>query len=227
MPLTEKGKEILSEMEKPPSEGGYGEKKGEQVFYASKNKGTISGVDGGSETYNEEKMHEAARSHEVQSHDYTPVGGGSITLAEINRQGNEFWAGQHGNVGSAEGSASTLPSEGKSNPVPVYKGMQDAADEVSPTQSDPPDSRSDNLLSKEHGGMDDGSLVEWAKEEEVEKEHGKDAQFEVTREFTGGVLKGLSHTAKTNVEMKQGTEVKKPIGGGPYKITKVKKVGDN
>lgn len=40
MPLTEKGREILANMEKQ-----YGETKGKSVFYASKNKGTISGVD--------------------------------------------------------------------------------------------------------------------------------------------------------------------------------------
>jgi hypothetical protein len=40
MPLTEKGHEIEANMKKQ-----YGEKKGEQVFYASKNAGTISGVD--------------------------------------------------------------------------------------------------------------------------------------------------------------------------------------
>ncbi len=40
MPLTEKGSEILHAMEKE-----YGTDKGKQVFYASKNKGTISGVD--------------------------------------------------------------------------------------------------------------------------------------------------------------------------------------
>jgi hypothetical protein len=40
MPLTEKGSKIESEMKKE-----YGPKKGEQVFYASRNKGTISGVD--------------------------------------------------------------------------------------------------------------------------------------------------------------------------------------
>lgn len=40
MPLTEKGKEILANMEKQ-----YGETKGKSLFYASKNKGTISGVD--------------------------------------------------------------------------------------------------------------------------------------------------------------------------------------
>ncbi len=40
MPLTSKGKEIMGAME-----GEYGDKKGKQVFYASKNKGTISGVE--------------------------------------------------------------------------------------------------------------------------------------------------------------------------------------
>lgn len=40
MPLTEKGQEIMSNMKEQ-----YGEKKGESVFYASKNAGTISGVD--------------------------------------------------------------------------------------------------------------------------------------------------------------------------------------
>lgn len=41
MPLTSKGKKIEHAMEKE-----YGAKKGEQVFYASKNKGTIKGVEG-------------------------------------------------------------------------------------------------------------------------------------------------------------------------------------
>ena len=40
MPLTEKGKKIMKAMKKQ-----YGKKKGETVFYASKNKGKIKGVD--------------------------------------------------------------------------------------------------------------------------------------------------------------------------------------
>jgi hypothetical protein len=39
MPLTPKGEEIKKNMEKE-----YGPKKGEEVFYASANKGTITGV---------------------------------------------------------------------------------------------------------------------------------------------------------------------------------------
>lgn len=40
MPLTKKGKKIKAAMSKE-----YGAKKGESVFYASKNKGTIKGVE--------------------------------------------------------------------------------------------------------------------------------------------------------------------------------------
>jgi hypothetical protein len=40
MPLTEKGEKIKAAMVSK-----YGSEKGEEVFYASKNKGTISGVD--------------------------------------------------------------------------------------------------------------------------------------------------------------------------------------
>jgi len=40
MPMTQKGSKIMSAMKKK-----YGKKKGEEVFYASKQKGVISGVD--------------------------------------------------------------------------------------------------------------------------------------------------------------------------------------
>lgn len=42
MPLTKKGEKIKSEMQKE-----YGDKKGEQVFYASANKGKVKGVEKG------------------------------------------------------------------------------------------------------------------------------------------------------------------------------------
>lgn len=44
MPLTQKGHEIMASMKKE-----YGEEAGERVFYASKQAGTISGVDAGME----------------------------------------------------------------------------------------------------------------------------------------------------------------------------------
>ena len=47
MPLSKKGKKIKSAMMKPESQGGYGPKKGKAVFYASKAKGTIKGVEKG------------------------------------------------------------------------------------------------------------------------------------------------------------------------------------
>jgi len=40
MPLTKKGRKIMNAMKDE-----YGPKKGERVFYASRNKGRISGVD--------------------------------------------------------------------------------------------------------------------------------------------------------------------------------------
>ena len=40
MPLNKKGKEIMKSMKKQ-----YGKKRGETVFYDSKNKGTIKGVE--------------------------------------------------------------------------------------------------------------------------------------------------------------------------------------
>jgi len=41
MPLTEKGKKIMRAMKKK-----YGKKEAKRVFYASENKGTITGVHG-------------------------------------------------------------------------------------------------------------------------------------------------------------------------------------
>ena len=40
MPLTDKGKKIKKAMKKQ-----YGKKKGEKIFYASANKGTITGIE--------------------------------------------------------------------------------------------------------------------------------------------------------------------------------------
>jgi hypothetical protein len=40
MPMTEKGSKIMAAMKQK-----YGKKKGKEVFYASKNKGVISGVE--------------------------------------------------------------------------------------------------------------------------------------------------------------------------------------
>lgn len=46
MPLTSKGKKIMGAMRKQ-----YGSEKGKEVFYASKNKGKISGVDEHMDSY--------------------------------------------------------------------------------------------------------------------------------------------------------------------------------
>lgn len=46
MPITSKGKKIMKNMVKE-----YGTKKGKQVFYASRNKGIIKGVDKSGKRY--------------------------------------------------------------------------------------------------------------------------------------------------------------------------------
>jgi len=46
MPMTEKGKKIMKSMKKQ-----YGKKKGEKIFYASKNKGVIKGVEKGKKAW--------------------------------------------------------------------------------------------------------------------------------------------------------------------------------
>lgn len=42
--------------------------------------------------------------------------------------------------------------------------------------------------------------------------------FEITKQFIGGALEGLTITEKTNREWKVGKKVLKPCGGSPYKI---------
>lgn len=67
MPLTEKGEEILHNMENE-----YGKEKGESVFYASANKGTISGVHPGDA-------------------EYKSVLPSTVSPADINEQNRRFW----------------------------------------------------------------------------------------------------------------------------------------
>jgi hypothetical protein len=73
----------------------------------------------------------------------------AMTAAEVNKANEKLW----GNIGPAP----SAPESGGSS-VPVYKGA--GADEVDPTQSDPSDERSNNLLDREDGGMDSSEFAE-------------------------------------------------------------------
>jgi hypothetical protein len=97
----------------------------------------------------------------------------AMTAAEVNKKNEKYWGGEDGNMGPAASEASA-PMLAGTKVVPVWHGH---TDEVSPTQSDPPDRRSDNLLERGHGGIpgtegthDD--LVEGSEAMEV-KEHGE------------------------------------------------------
>ena len=47
-------------------------------------------------------------------------------------------------------------------------------------------------------------------------------KYQITRLFTGGLLKGIEYTEVTSVFLPKGFSCEKPCGGGsPYKIIKV------
>lgn len=54
--------------------------------------------------------------------------------------------------------------------------------------------------------------------------------YEVTREFIGGILEGLTHTSvqrhSEGLQPKEGAEVANPIGGSPYRVLSVKEVAN-
>jgi len=80
-PLTKKGEKILAAMKKV-----YGEEKGEQIFYASKNKGTISGVD--------KKMKDAKGDISYYKHfNITETGMGDF-LAQLEPSMTTFYVGK-------------------------------------------------------------------------------------------------------------------------------------
>ena len=64
MPITRKGEVIKKAMEKE-----YGSKKGESVFYASKNKGVIKGVEGKSKAI-KHKLHEKKESKREEKEEH-------------------------------------------------------------------------------------------------------------------------------------------------------------
>ena len=46
--------------------------------------------------------------------------------------------------------------------------------------------------------------------------------YEVTKKFTGGALKGQTHTEITSVVFTVGQVVSRPIGGSPYRVIRVR-----
>ncbi len=76
----------------------------------------------------------------------------AMTHAELNKKNEEYWhnVGPAASEAEAPMLAGTKVAASDVRKIPVWRGMMD---EVQPTQSDPPDSRSDNLLSRGHGGI--------------------------------------------------------------------------
>lgn len=84
MPLTEKGHEIMAAMKKE-----YGESKGEEVFYASRNAGTITGVD-------------------RSAYDFGPVDM-DLTLADLNRMNSRSFARPGAQMGTFSPNKEQMP----------------------------------------------------------------------------------------------------------------------
>ena len=84
MPLTKKGKKIMSSMKSQ-----YGEDKGESVFYASRNKGTIEGVD-------KQKYHNFDGTHGKHTGDAENMGMFGPDESSVLRQNAPFRDLQHG-----------------------------------------------------------------------------------------------------------------------------------
>ena len=112
MPLTEKGSTIKKAMEEE-----YGPEKGEKVFYASANKGTIEGVHDDDEgarkgalkrayhkvggTRDEEPM-PSEISNLMDARDqpaYKQACPAEISLSAINKKNREYWASEWGKKG--------------------------------------------------------------------------------------------------------------------------------
>lgn len=86
MPLTSKGSEIMENMKKE-----YGPAKGEEVFYASKNAGKISGVD---------NAIPAGPTPVVDAQEYGPDSAtslpASVSLREMNEANERYWVQKGG-----------------------------------------------------------------------------------------------------------------------------------
>src|SRR5208282_2315602 len=101
MPLTEKGEKIEGNMENE-----YGAKKGESVFYASKNAGTIKGVDEGEEMPGMDPgemaadpgsspMGDARDAEPELMGEFKVAGPPGLTLAQINADADALWKRQY------------------------------------------------------------------------------------------------------------------------------------
>src|SRR5580698_3896384 len=112
----------------------------------------------------------------------------AMTQKEVNERNERFWNGVDGNLGPAASEASAPTLAGTK--VAVYNPH--AHDEVSPTQSDPPDTRSDNLL--------EGPGAEMTKDDLVE---GSEA-METGEHQTDGVVSGYKAGRAAGEELTEG-----------------------
>ena len=135
----------------------------------------LHGVDDGEEvTLNSHMKEQAQKKGAIMSHDAPEmIATTAMTAAEVNEKNKQYWQGEKGNVSSEAKEASPALAQS----VPVYNPH--AVDAVTPTQSWPPDTRSDNLLVRAPEppgiihpmfvlhGVDDGAVGAYAAGKEI------------------------------------------------------------
>lgn len=92
MPLTAKGQEIMAAMKKE-----YGEKKGEEVFYAAKNAGKISGVDSVRDDASESEKSQAFKEGKAAHTQNKPLSACPYKDEELARMWRLGWKGNEEN----------------------------------------------------------------------------------------------------------------------------------
>jgi hypothetical protein len=148
------------------------------------------------------KAAEAEKSFARDEGGYQPVT--AMTHADINKKNEQYW----GNIGPASSPEAAPELAGtRVAPVKVYGGTED---EVSPTQSDPGDRRSDNLLStgaEEMSDSCDSTLAQRAARKESNKNKISQQLGPTTR---GMLAEGIKGKGGMSLHGKEGRkEIKK------------------
>lgn len=155
-------------------------------------------------TFNQAKSEEAQRKGAIVGHDNDYHTTTAMTAAEVNKNNEKLW----GNIGPA--SAPEAARDARS--IPVYRGMM-AADEVSPTQSAPPDARGDNLLGETAVAGDsyeERSKAAWEKGLNVKLPSAEEA-----KKIHEEAMKKLPKQSKAKDDLSEGEEARDvPQGDG-------------
>jgi hypothetical protein len=129
MPLTSKGAEIKSAMENQ-----YGKEKGEQVFYASKNAGKITGVDRGDAEDSIAERKQGGEEETIEASQDLPsqLGSAEDELERLEREQEQVEEGQERSnaIEDTKAQIRSLRKDIKDQAAEALKGSSSRADET-------------------------------------------------------------------------------------------------